>query len=226
MYNHGGSMYDLLIRGCKVVDPSQNMCEQLDVAVNGCLVEELGKDISPDKAKEVLDASGYIVTPGLIDLHVHVYPGVSHYGIDADEHSLAKGVTTIVDAGSSGADTFEGFRRYVINVSATRIYAFLNISSIGMVSPKVGELEDLSFIDVERAIEVCERNRDVVQGIKVRLSRSIVGENGLKPLHLALRVAEAVKMPIMVHPGDTPNPLPDILSELKNRDILTHCFMA
>jgi len=93
-----------------------------------------------------IDASGLIVTPGLIDLHVHVYPGVSHFGIDADVHALAQGVTTVLDAGSSGADTFEGFRRYVINVSATRIFALLNISSLGMISPRVGELEDKDML--------------------------------------------------------------------------------
>ena len=171
-----------------------------------------------------IDASGLIVTPGLIDLHVHVYPGVSHFGIDADVHALAQGVTTVLDAGSSGADTFEGFRRYVINVSATRIFALLNISSLGMISPRVGELEDIRYADVEKAIEVIENNRDVIQGVKVRLSKSIVGKNGIKPLLLAKRVSEALKMPIMVHIGNTPMPLTDILAELRKGDILTHCF--
>jgi dihydroorotase len=182
------------------------------------------KDISSDKAREIIDASEHIVTPGLIDIHVHVYPGVSHYGIDADTHALAHGVTTVMDAGSSGADTFEGFRRYVVNVSDTRILAFLNISTMGMISPRVGELEDLRFADVEKAVEVIERNRDIIQGVKVRMSRSIVGDNGIQPLLLAKRAAEAVKMPIMVHVGNTPMPLADILGEMRRGDILTHCF--
>lgn len=217
-------MYDLLVKGGTVVDPSQGINTLCDVAMLDGRIEALDSFISPDQARRVVDASDCVVTPGLIDLHVHVYPGVSHYGIHPDAHCLARGVTTVVDAGSSGADTFDGFRRYVVDVSSTRIYAFLNVSSMGMVSPHVGELEDIRFADVERAIEVCERNRDVVQGVKVRLGRSIVGGNGLVPLTLAKRVSEAVKMPLMVHIGNTPNPLSEILAELRKGDIVTHCF--
>lgn len=217
-------MYDLLIKNGVVIDPSQGLHEKRDIAITKGKIETMEKDISSDKAREIIDASEHIVTPGLIDIHVHVYPGVSHYGIDADTHALAHGVTTVMDAGSSGADTFEGFRRYVVNVSDTRIVAFLNISTMGMISPRVGELEDLRFADVEKAVEVIERNRDIIQGVKVRMSRSIVGDNGIQPLLLAKRAAEAVKMPIMVHVGNTPMPLADILGEMRRGDILTHCF--
>jgi dihydroorotase len=217
-------LYDLLIKNGVVIDPSQGLHEKRDIAITKGKIESMEKDISSDKAREIIDASEHIVTPGLIDIHVHVYPGVSHYGIDADTHALAHGVTTVMDAGSSGADTFEGFRRYVVNVSDTRILAFLNISTMGMISPRVGELEDLRFADVEKAVEVIERNRDIIQGVKVRMSRSIVGDNGIQPLLLAKRAAEAVKMPIMVHVGNTPMPLADILGEMRRGDILTHCF--
>jgi dihydroorotase len=217
-------LYDILIKNGVVIDPSQGLHEKRDIAITKGKIESMEKDISSDKAREIIDASEHIVTPGLIDIHVHVYPGVSHYGIDADTHALAHGVTTVMDAGSSGADTFEGFRRYVVNVSDTRIVAFLNISTMGMISPRVGELEDLRFADVEKAVEVIERNRDIIQGVKVRMSRSIVGDNGIQPLLLAKRAAEAVKMPIMVHVGNTPMPLADILGEMRCGDILTHCF--
>ncbi len=217
-------MYDILIKNGVVIDPSQGLHEKRDIAITKGKIESMEKDISSDKAREIIDAAEHIVTPGLIDIHVHVYPGVSHYGIDADTHALAHGVTTVMDAGSSGADTFEGFRRYVVNVSDTRIVAFLNISTMGMISPRVGELEDLRFADVEKAVEVIERNRDIIQGVKVRMSRSIVGDNGIQPLLLAKRAAEAVKMPIMVHVGNTPMPLADILEEMRRGDILTHCF--
>jgi dihydroorotase len=217
-------LYDLLVKDGVVIDPSQGLHEKRDIAITKGRIELMEKDISSDKAREIIDASEHIVTPGLIDIHVHVYPGVSHYGIDADTHSLAQGVTTVMDAGSSGADTFEGFRRYVVNVSDTRIVAFLNISTMGMISPRVGELEDLRFADVEKAVEVIERNRDIIQGVKVRMSRSIVGDNGIQPLLLAKRASEAVKMPIMVHVGNTPMLLADILAEMRRGDILTHCF--
>ncbi|MEM2906103.1 MAG: amidohydrolase/deacetylase family metallohydrolase [Candidatus Bathyarchaeia archaeon] len=217
-------MYDLVIKGGTVVDPSQRLHERSDIAVLRGEVEALEADISADQGRRVVEAEGCVVTPGLIDLHVHVYPGVSHFGVNPDVHCLARGITTVVDAGSSGADTFDGLRRYVIDVSATRVYAFLNISSMGMVSPQVGELEDIRFASVERAIEVCERNRDVIQGVKVRLSQAIVGKNGLLPLQLAKRVSEAVRMPLMVHVGATPEPLEQILVELRKGDLMTHCF--
>lgn len=218
-------MYDLLIKDGILIDPSQGINGKMDIAVTNGIIELVEKDISSDSAKETIEADGFVVTPGLIDLHVHIYPGVSHYGIDPDTHCLSHGVTTVVDAGSSGADTFEGFRKYIVNVSSTRIFAFLNISSMGMISRRIGELEDIRFANVDRAIEVIERNRDVIQGVKVRLAKNIVGENGIDPLKLAKRAAEAVKMPLMVHPQ--PNPqisFSDILSELRDRDILTHSF--
>jgi dihydroorotase len=218
-------LYDLLIKGGMVVDPSNGIHEKRDIGVLRGFIESVEKDISSDQSRKTIDATGLVVTPGLIDMHVHVYPGVTHLGIDADTHSLAHGVTTVLDAGSSGSETFEGFRRYVVNVSATRIYALLNISSMGQLSQTVGELEEIRWANVEKAIEVIETNRDIIQGVKVRLGENIVGKNGIYPLHLARRVADAVKMPLMVHPQTNPNiKMRDILAELKDRDILTHSF--
>jgi dihydroorotase len=217
-------MYDVVIRNGTLIDPAQGLSEKRDLAIEHGRIVSVAKGIPPDSAWEVLDASDHLVTPGLIDIHVHVYPGVSHYGINPDATCLARAVTTACDAGSAGADTFDGLRRYVIDVSETRLFAFLNISAIGMIDPLDNELEDLRYANTERAIAVCERNRDLIQGIKVRLSRAHVGKNGLEPLRLAKRAAEAVGMPIMVHVGDTPSPLGEILGELRPRDIVTHCF--
>ena len=217
-------MYDLVIAGGTLVDPGCGLHEKKDVAVEKERIVLVDSHIPRDGAWEVLDASDHLVTPGLIDIHVHVYPGVSHYGIDPDPTCLAHGATTVNDAGSSGADTFEGLRRYVIEVVETGVTAFLNISSLGMISPLDNELEDLKHASPERAIGVCERNRDVIQGIKVRLTRSIVGDNGLEPLRLAARAAEALGMPLMVHVGDTPSPLGEILAVMRPGDLLTHCF--
>jgi len=207
-----------------LIDPSQEIHEITDVAIKDGLIVKVERGLSEDKSVNVVDATGKIICPAFIDLHVHVYEGVSHYGINADEHCLKTGSTTVLDAGSAGADTFQGFRKYVINVSETRIFAMLNISSLGMVSPLVGELEDLRYADVQKAVRVCEKNKDVIMGIKVRLSREMVGDNGLKPLMKAKEAAEAVGRPIMVHIGDTPTPLREILVELRRGDILTHCF--
>ena len=217
-------MFDLVVRGGTVVDPGQGPAARQDVAIAQGRIVRVAPEIEAGPPTEVLEASGHLVTPGLIDMHVHVYPGVSHYGVDPDSTCLTRGVTTVCDAGSAGADTFEGLRRYVISVSETRVLAYLNISSIGMVSPLNNELEDLRNANPERAIAVCERNRGVIQGVKVRLARAMVGQNGIQPLKLARRAAEATGMPIMVHVGDTPGPLGEILAELRPRDVVTHCF--
>ena len=168
-----------------------------------------------------------LLTPGWIDLHVHLYDGVSHYGIPADPNCIDNGVTTAVDAGSAGADTFAGFRRHNIDASDTRVFGQLNISSQGMLSPEVGELEDMRWVNVERSLKVIEANRDVTVGVKVRLTRNSIcsRESGLTPLHIARDVAEAAGVAVMVHPQDAwADSIDEIVAVLRNRDILTHCF--
>lgn len=185
---------------------------------------ELGDRLGPQPGEEVVEARGRLVLPGLIDLHVHVFPGGSHYGIEPDPHCLATGTTTVVDAGSAGAITFPAFRRYVIEVARTRILPFLNIGATGMLRADAGELTELRFLDRGAALRTIEAHRDLIQGIKVRLSRDIVGANARVALHTALEVSEAARLPIMVHVGDTPIPLSEILDQLRPSDVLTHCF--
>ncbi len=214
----------MLIRGGTVIDPSQGLHALRDVRLADGRVAELGDGLAPRPGEEVVDARGRLVVPGLIDLHVHVFWGGSHYGIDPDPHCLASGTTTVADAGSAGALTFPVFRRYVIEVARTRILPFLNIGATGMLSPDVGELALVEFIDKAAALRAIETHRDLIQGIKVRLSRDLVGQNGRLALKTALETSEATRLPIMVHVGDTPMPLGEILVELRSGDIVTHCF--
>ena len=219
--------YDLLLKGGTLIDPAQGIHAARDVGLASGRVVEVGADLPVGLAREVVDCSDRIVAPGMIDLHVHVFPGVSHYGIEPDHHCLAHGVTTAVDAGSAGADTFPGFRKYVIDVSATRLFANLNIATLGMVSPRIGELDDLRYADVSRAVATVEAHRDVILGIKVRLTAGsiVIEEAGLKPLYLAREAADTVGLPIMVHPNDAwADSLDEILTVLKEGDIVTHCF--
>ena len=218
-------MYDLVVTGGTVVDPAQRLNERLDVAITDGRVSQIGPRLDTSLAARTIDATGMVVSPGLVDLHVHVYEGVSHYGINADEHVLRSGVTTAVDAGSAGASTFSGLRRYVIDVSDTRLFAFLNISGMGMISESVGELEDIRWADPAAAIKVCEANRDVIIGIKIRISRKLAGPNVAPALRNAREAADATGLPIMVHPNDAQDfSLDDLLAELKAGDIVTHCF--
>jgi dihydroorotase len=225
-------MHDLLIRGARLIDPAAGIDGRRDVAFHAGRVAAVAPSIA-DPASQTIDATGLILTPGLIDIHVHIYAGVSHYGIDADPTCLARGVTTAVDAGSAGASTFPGLRRYIIDVSATRLYALLNISRIGMVTgvetdPPVGELEDLRHCSVPAAVRCVEENRDVILGIKIRLSDNLAagGVNEMPALKLAREAAAATGLPIMVHTPRSTLGLPAILKELRRGDIVTHCFHA
>src|SRR2546430_17709850 len=141
----------MLIQGGTVVDPALGPSALRDVRLADGRVAALGEDLRPVPGEEVVDARGLLVTPGLIDLHVHVYYGASHYGIEPDPHCLATGTTTVVDAGSAGALTFTGFRKYVVEVAETRILPFLNIGATGMLRAPIGELEEGRFLDPAHA---------------------------------------------------------------------------
>jgi dihydroorotase len=223
-----GIKYDLLIKGGQVIDPAQGISAVGDVAVVDGRIAQVAQDIPAAEARQLLDARGEIITPGLVDIHVHVYDGVAPLGIPADPNCIAKGVTTVVDAGSSGASTFPGLRKYIINVVDTRVYALLNISVIGQSSVSVdcndGELLVLGYANPKLAVKTIEKNRDVILGVKVRLSRNIAGENDLKALGLAREAADAVRLPLMVHIGDTHSPLSAILPMMRKGDVVTHSF--
>ncbi len=216
--------YDMLIKGGTVIDPAQDLHAVRDVALAGGRVAAVDDEIYEETAQTVIDAAGYLVTPGLIDLHVHVWWGVSHYGVEPDPTCLARGVTTVYDTGSSGADTFPGFKKYVIDASATRVKAFLHVSSQGLLSPGIGELTDLRFADVSRAVRMCKEHKDDIVGVKIRMTRSLVGENGKEGLKRARQVCDATGLPLMIHPNASPVSFEDMMDELRPGDIVTHCF--
>jgi len=170
------------------------------------------------------DASGLIVVPGLVDLHTHLYRGVSHYGIDADAYCLGRGVTTAVDAGSSGAQTFPGLRSYIIERSRTRILAFLHIAVQGMITNLLGELEDVRWASVAQAVERAREHPDVIVGIKVRLGYQMVGDDPAPAMRLAREAADALGLPLMVHVIDMRPPISWLLPYMGRGDIVTHCF--
>ncbi len=217
-------MYDLLISGGHLLDPSQGLDGAADVALSDGEVAEIAEHIDPSLASARIDATGAYVTPGLIDLHAHGYWGVSHYGIDLDRYALGRGVTTILDPGSAGAQTWPGFLHHVIERAQVRIFALLNISMAGMIAQQVGECEELRYLDPAFAASTVVAHRDLLLGIKVRLSRNVVGNSGLEPLRRALVAAEQAEVPLTAHVGDTPGPLEEILALLRPGDTLTHCF--
>jgi len=215
---------DLLIKGGTVIDPSQNLHAQLDVAVKDGKILQVAPDIPADGSRTVIPAKGRIVTPGLIDVHVHVFEGVGPTGVNADQYCLGRGVTTAVDAGSAGYFSIAGLRQYVIKPSATRLFAMIDIGARGTLMGLAGNYFNLDWLNPQLTARAADANKPDVVAIKVRLSKEITGSNDLEALKRALEAAEISHLPVMVHVGDSFSPLPDILRQLRKGDILTHCY--
>jgi len=214
-------MYDLIVKNGIVIDPSQEVHEEKDIAIYRGKIADIRKGINAAGAERVVDASGMMVMPGIIDIHVHCCHRIAHIGIDPEFICLAKGSTTILDAGSTGELNFMGFRRYVIDASRTRILALLNIESLGMIEyavknqrwPKLISGSDEVFINIDGTLEVVERNRDVILGLKW-------AHHGLEGLRLARAAADKADCLLMAE-----NHLqPESLKYLKKGDVVTHLF--
>jgi dihydroorotase len=227
--DHSEAPLDLIGAGGHVLDPGQGIDGPAEVGIRDGRVAAVTKpgELPRRTATTELDAGGRLVTPGLIDLHTHVFDGISILGIDADTTCLPTGVTTVVDAGTAGEIGFERFRRGWIDPSATRILAFVNLSSLGLVVDDGLELGDreLRYVNVERIVETVERHRDVCLGIKVRVATNqMAPPRGHLPLNLALEAAARASTRLMVHITEPGIPLDDVFDRLRPGDIVTHLF--
>lgn len=218
--------YDLILKGGHVIDPSQSIDRVTDVAFSGGKVAKVGDGLTD--AAETRDVSGYIVSPGLIDLHTHVYWGGTSLGIDAEEFCRTSGVTTAIDTGSAGPGNFAGFRKHVIEPSQVRILAYLHISFAGIFgfskTVMVGESEEMRLMAPAEAVQVADANRDVIVGIKVRVGRGSSGIHGAAPLGIALQAANELGMPLMCHIDFPPPSYEEVVQMLRPGDVLTHAF--
>lgn len=217
--------FELLIKGGHVLDPAAGLTGLLDVAVDGGTIAAVDAGIPVEAAARVIDAGGQLVTPGLIDLHTHIYPGATYWGIRPDPVAAVSGVTTWVDAGSAGAFNIQGMRDYLKRTSRVRAYAFLNISSIGLVAGAL-ELRSMDFCDVALCVKLARLNADFVRGVKVRMGTGTSGEHGIEPLRRALDAAQQLDLPLMVHISSTPPEIDEVCDLLRAGDLLTHAFTA
>jgi len=222
-------MYDLLIKNGRVIDPAQNIDDKLDIAISGNKIAAVARDIKVQETRHVVDARDKIVTPGLIDLHCHVYDSIHDIGVEPDVVGVKQGVTLVVDAGSAGQATFGGFPKYVIPAFRTTVFCFLHLGSLGLsIMP---ELRDWEEIDPEATAATVESNRDIIKGIKLRLVGKLVARHGIEVVKIAKKTAKKLGLPIMIHIGDWDNQVSTTLTQeflplMESGDILSHLFTA
>jgi dihydroorotase len=219
--------YDLILKGGHVIDPKNKISGRRDVAVKGGKIAAVEANIGPDKAVKAVDVSGLYVTPGLIDLHVHVYAGTgtAYTGpssVRPDDHTFRSGVTTVVDAGSSGWRNFEDFKKFIIDRARTRVLALLNIVGAGMGGDPEQNLQDM---DPAKASEMALKHRDIVVGIKTAHFRG----PEWTPVENAVKAAEAMKGVVMVDFGNfrSERPFEDLVTKkLRPGDMYTHMYLG
>src|SRR5579864_3879449 len=218
--------YDLLIAGGEVVDPGAGLKGQLDVAVCGGKIVAVAPSLAASEAHRTISAKGLFVTPGLIDIHAHVFVNAHDMGGHTDHFCRASGVTTLCDAGSTGSATFAGLRHVIDHEVRTRIRAFVNLSAIGIVgTARGGELAHFPYADPEGCARTITENPDLAIGVKLRYGPGLVWEYSAEPVKLARKTADmAGGVPMMMHITDSPIPLPDLIEHMKPGDIVTHCY--
>ena len=223
---------NFIVKGGRLLDPAGGLDGQRDIHVRDGVVTAIGADLKADGAT-VIDAQGLVVTPGLIDVHLHLMNGLGAFGADPDIFGVGSGVTTVVDAGSAGHSLLTVFRNYVTKSAKTRVLNYINLSTLGGVTgPGYSILADPRLIDEDRIAKAVEANRDIIVGIKVMATGGALGKEGLKPLARARQLGDNLKLPLLVHIGEswnkdaTPVAVGDVLQYLREGDIITHMFTA
>jgi dihydroorotase len=207
--------FDLLIRGGRVIDPSRRLDAVRDVAITGGRIAAVDANLAATDAAATIDAAGKLVVPGLIDIHTHVR------SMEMPSICLSNGVTALLDAGSQGVDRIDEVLA-AARAAPNHVRILLNVARTGILPD--GELMDISRVDVAAAQKVIAANRDLIVGVKARLSRTVAGKNDLEALRRAQAITAPLKLPVMIHMGDTVSALPDLLALLKPGDIVTHMY--
>ncbi|MNC13809.1 dihydroorotase [compost metagenome] len=209
-------MFDLLLRRARLTDDTL-----IDIAIQDGKIAAVG-DITGSAHRTVeLNGETY-VSAGWIDSHVHCYPNSPIYFDEPDSVGIATGVTSVVDAGSTGADDVDDFYA-ITRQAATEVYALLNISRVGLIAQN--ELADMNNIDAGAVQQAVARHPDFIVGLKARMSSSVVGDNGITPLERGKAMQKANgDLPLMVHIGNNPPNLDEIADLLSSGDIITHCY--
>ncbi|HUB15830.1 MAG TPA: amidohydrolase/deacetylase family metallohydrolase [Acetobacteraceae bacterium] len=218
--------YDLLLTGGEVLDPGANLRGVMDVGIAGGKIAAVAPSLPANEARKSISVKGRLVTPGLVDMHAHVFVNAHDMGGHTDRFCRCSGVTTLCDAGSAGSSNFAGLRHILDTAVRTRVRALVNLSAIGITgTSRGGELSHLPYADPEGCARTIIENPDLAFGVKLRFGPGLVWEYSTEPVKLARRAAEmAGGVPMMMHIIDSPVPLPALVEQMKPGDIVTHCY--
>lgn len=218
--------YDLLLTGGEVLDPAAGLRGVMDIGIAGGKIVAVAPSLPATEARRTIGAKGRLVTPGLVDIHAHIFVNAHDMASDTDRFCRASGVTTLCDAGSTGSATFAGLRQVIDREVRTRTRAFVNLSAIGIVgTARGGELSHFPYADPEGCARTISENPDLAIGVKLRYGPGLVWEYSAEPVKLARKTADmAGGVPMMMHITDSPIPLPELLAHMKPGDIVTHCY--
>ena len=219
-------LYDLLLTGGDVPDPADGLRGVMDVGIAGGKIVAVAPSLPVNQARRTISIKGRLVTPGLVDMHAHVFVNAHDMGGRTDCICQASGVTTLCDAGSAGSATFAGLRQMLDHEVHTRVRALVNLSAIGITgTSRGGELSHLPYADPEGCARTIIDNPDLAFGVKLRFGPGLVWEYSAEPVKLARKAADmAGGVPMMMHITDSPVPLPDLIEHMKPGDIVTHCY--
>ena len=218
--------YDLLLTGGDVLDPAAGLRGAMDVGIAGGKIVAVAPNLPAGEAKRTISAKGRLVTPGLVDMHAHVFVNAHDMGGRTDECCRCSGVTTLCDAGSAGSSNFAGLRQVLDREVRTRVRALVNLSAIGITgTSRGGELSHHPYADPEGCARTILENPDLAFGVKLRFGPNLVWEYSAEPVKWARRAADmAGGVPMMMHITDSPIPLPALIEHMKPGDIVTHCY--
>lgn len=221
---------DFILKGGRLIDTASGKDGRFDIRVRDGRIEAIGAKLEAGDTT-VIDVKDHLVTPGLIDVHLHLMKGLGAFGVDPDIFGIGSGVTTVVDAGSAGHSLLNVFRNYVTTSAKTRVLNYINLSTLGGVTgPGYSILADPRLIDESKIEQAVEANRDIIVGIKIMATGGALGAQGLKPLERARKLGDALKLPLLVHIGESwtkdtaPVHVGDVLKYLVPGDIITHMF--
>lgn len=223
MHDEDRGRFDVVLANGTVVDPASARNAVANVAIVGGKIAAIGTDFVA-RAERVIDCTGRYVVPGLIDCHTHIFAYVSSVGVSPEEAHLARGVVAASDAGSVGASTFAAFRRFIVEPSRMRLTCFLNVSVLGLIDFRFGELLLPQTLCPDDAVLAAKENPEIIKGLKIRLSEDVIGGPCIPLLKEAVAAGDAAELPLMIHMGETVEPLPAILDWLHPGDVVSHCY--